>query len=210
MLCTVEKSSNRITHLNTCFCGWDILHLITLTLQPYIVYVDKSIKAWPLRKAENYVFLFFNLVWDTFSSVYATLPCVLTWHVWPCVMSRCGRVHMAYDSRFARGILANHSSFSLPFSSSFPPSYFFFFPIIGYHLSPLPPDSVLRFILLLSNYLYLTLGPSGQHGWLVSCQQSKWGMAGISWPFYCGRLNPSKDPPQWRWVCSCAVSKKDM
>lgn len=49
-----------------------------------------------------------------------------------------------------------------------------------------PPDPISCFICPLSNYLYLTLRPAGQHGWLVSCQQSKWGIRGISWSFYRG------------------------
>lgn len=123
---------------------------------------------------------------------HATLPCVVTWHAWPCVMSRCGWRHMVYDSRLARGILAGSISLISPHLSSI---VF----LLSFHLHAVtsPPfllvlSSVSFF--LLSNYLYLTQRPSGQHGWPVSCQQSKWG---ISWPFHCGHQIPSKDSPQW-------------
>lgn len=92
-----------------------------------------------------------------------TALCVATWHVWPGVMSRCGRVHVVYDSRFAWGVSAIHSSFSpsKPPPLSLPSFYTIFllapFPIIGCHLSRFPPDPISCFILLLSNYLYLTL-----------------------------------------------------
>ena len=68
-------------------------------------------------------------VWDMYSSAHprAALPCVVTWHVWPCVMSRCGRVHMAYGSRFAWGVAAEPSSFS---------TIFLLFSVSNYSLSP--------------------------------------------------------------------------
>lgn len=97
--------------------------------------------AWLLRKSWRLVCALWSETCLALFS-HAALPCGVTWHVWSCVMSRCGRVHMAYDSRFAWGVLASHSSFStslcLPLSPSFPPSSFF---LSNYRLSPLSLSS---------------------------------------------------------------------
>lgn len=53
-------------------------------------------------------------------------------------MSHCGRVHMAYDSKFAWGVQAGHSSSSLTLSCPFPPSPFF---LSNNGLSPLSLSS---------------------------------------------------------------------
>lgn len=111
-------------------------------------------------------------------------PCEVTQHARPCVVGRGGSVHMADDSRSAWGAQAGRSSspLSRPLSSSFSNNG-----LSPCSLSPWsPPDPISCFICPLSNYLYLTLRPAGQHGWLVSCQQSKWGIRGISWSFYRG------------------------
>lgn len=114
-------------------------------------------------------------------------PCEVTQHALPCVMWRPGSVHMADDSRSAWGAQAGRSSspLSRPLSRSPPSSSLSNNGLSPCSLSPWsPPDPISCFICPLSNYLYLTLRPAGQHGWLVSCQQSKWGTRGISWSFY--------------------------
>lgn len=134
--------------------------------------------------------------------------CTPTWFssVYPCYTVICGNmtcVAMCYVTLWLMAyglwqqVCKRHISWKHNPSPP-PPSLFHclpsFIPLTCFHLSPFPPELIFCFILLLSNYLYLTQSHSGQHGWPVSCQQSKWG---ISWPFHCSHQIPSKDSPQW-------------
>ena len=116
---------------NTCFPGCYIDSRLVLCC---------SCKSWTLKQSEgggetcvatvrSWTLVCAPSVRDMYSSAYprAALPCVVTWHVWPCVMSRYGRVHMASDSRFAWGAAAKPSSFS---------TIFLLFSVSNYSLSP--------------------------------------------------------------------------
>lgn len=152
-------------------------------MQCVVINCAKKIKIWMSAWLLSGVYLCTPL-WYMFSSVYScctamwgNMTCMALRYVtlWQSAYGLWQRVCMRCTS-WPLVFLFNSLALSHRLRSSFP--------IMGCHPSPSPPDPISCFIRRLSNYLHLTPRPSGQHGWLVFCQLSKWGIAGISWSFY--------------------------